>query len=90
MTPDIPDSRQFTLQYMSYHKERRKIIMKFKEPFRPVLLNLSVGLIERLDARAADLAWTRSDLVRHFLSLGLATEDTLVQLGQVQQLPASL
>lgn len=60
---------------------RKKMgVVKFKEPFRPVLLNLSVDLIEQLDSRAADLSWTRSDLVRHFLSWGLAAKDTPVEL----------
>ncbi len=64
-------------------------IVKFKQPFRPVLLNLSVDVIEQLDARAADLSWTRSDLVRHFLAFGLAAKDTQIQMGQVRPLPPS-
>ena len=51
-------------------------ILKFKEPFRPVLLNLSVRMIEQLDSQAAALGWTRSDLVRHILDYGLAAKDT--------------
>jgi hypothetical protein len=46
-------------------------IVKFNEPFRPVLLNLSLKLIEQLDTRAVSLGWTRSDVVRQVLKEGL-------------------
>ena len=48
--------------------------VKFNEPFRPVLLNLSVKLIDQLDREANALGWTRSDLVRHMLNRGLQEE----------------
>ncbi len=44
---------------------------KFQEPFRPVLLNLTVKTIEELDLRADCLGWTRSDLMRQLLDRGL-------------------
>ncbi len=44
---------------------------KFQEPFRPVLLNLTVSIIEELDARATGLGWTRSDVMRRLLKRGL-------------------
>ena len=46
-------------------------IVKFNEPFRPVLLNLSLKLIEQLDTQANSLGWTRSDVVRQVLHQGL-------------------
>ena len=44
---------------------------KFKEPFRPVLLNLPITTIEELDMRANLLGWTRSDVMRKLLDAGL-------------------
>jgi hypothetical protein len=51
-------------------------LIKFKEPFRPVLLNLTVSVIEKLDVQATALGWSRSDLVRHILNSGLISNDT--------------
>ena len=50
--------------------------IKFKEPFRPVLLNLTIKTIEELDARADLLGWTRSDVMRRLLDKGLHKTDT--------------
>ena len=44
---------------------------KFQEPFRPVLLNLSLKVIERLDTQANLLGWTRSDVMRQLLDKGM-------------------
>jgi hypothetical protein len=44
---------------------------KFQEPFRPVLLNLTVSIIEELDMQANGLGWTRSDVMRRLLKEGL-------------------
>ena len=53
---------------------------KFQEPFRPVLLNLTVSTIEELDARADGLGWTRSDVMRRLLKEGL--QETKVARGR--------
>ena len=45
--------------------------IKFQEPFRPVLLNLTIKTIDALDARADLLCWTRSDVMRQLLDKGL-------------------
>lgn len=50
-------------------------IVKFSEPYRPVMLNLPVRLIEELDKEAGSSNWTRSDLVRHLLSRGIRDGD---------------
>ena len=44
---------------------------KFQEPFRPVLLNLSLKVIEQLDTQANLLGWTRSDVMRQLLDKGM-------------------
>jgi len=44
---------------------------KFHEPFRPVLLNLSLKTIEELDMRADLLGWSRSDIMRQLLDKGM-------------------
>jgi len=44
---------------------------KFQEPFRPVLLNLSLKTIAELDTRANLLGWTRSDIMRQLLDKGM-------------------
>ncbi len=44
---------------------------KFQEPFRPVLLNWTVSIIEELDMQANGLGWTRSDVMRRLLKEGL-------------------
>jgi len=44
---------------------------KFHEPFRPVLLNLSLKTIGELDMRADLLGWTRSDVMRQLLHNGM-------------------
>jgi len=49
---------------------------KFQEPFRPVLLNLSVKTIEELDMTAGALGWTRSDVMRQLLDKGLHETNT--------------
>jgi hypothetical protein len=49
-------------------------LVKFNEPFRPVLLNLSLKLIEQLDSRAVSLGWTRSDVARQVLNQGLLAD----------------
>jgi len=50
-------------------------IVKFSEPYRPVMFNLPVGLIEVLDKKADSNNWTRSDLVRHLLDRGIRDGD---------------
>ncbi len=44
---------------------------KFQEPFRPVLLNLSLKTIAELDTRANLLGWTRRDIMRQLLDKGM-------------------
>ena len=44
---------------------------KFHEPFRPVLLNLSIKTIEELDMRADLVGWSRSDVMRQLLDKGM-------------------
>lgn len=53
---------------------------KFQEPFRPVLLNLTVKTIEELDTRADLLGWTRSDVMRQLLHMALT--DVSASKGQ--------
>ena len=52
---------------------------KFQEPFRPVLLNLTVSTIEELDMQANGLGWTRSDVMWELLNKGL--QETKVARG---------
>ena len=49
---------------------------KFQEPFRPVLLNLSLKVIEQLDTQANLLGRTRSDVMRKLLDKGLHETNT--------------
>jgi hypothetical protein len=49
---------------------------KFREAFRPVLLNLPVRVIEELDTRANLLDLTRSDVMRQLLNKGLREPNT--------------
>ncbi len=44
---------------------------KFEEPFRPVLLNLSLKTIAELDMLANSLGWSRSDVMRQLLDKGM-------------------
>jgi hypothetical protein len=53
---------------------------KFQEPFRPVLLNLTVSIIEELDMQANGAGWTRSDVMRRLLKEGL--QETKVARGR--------
>ena len=50
---------------------------KIHEPFRPVLINLSIELIGELDTHACTMGCSRSHLVRQLLDRGLEQAATV-------------